>query len=111
MAEWIAFDEPGATALGALTGTEATVASGDPMALALTAGVPSMLVLPASTRTVRVLAIRPGVQTATQSRQSRPKEYVVATGFLGLSDEIVDDEPGPSRKSSSRNSWWRKRRS
>ena len=132
MAEWIALDETTRLALRDALGAQGTVSmrSGSALKAALDSGQDCAVVLPGEgENTARLVSIKrqsrpvdaPPEPVAAEPVGAEARElafdYVSpekmekspahneATGFLGLSDEVVyDDEPAPPAKKA----WWKK---
>jgi hypothetical protein len=93
MAHWIAYDDATAAALGMRTHATVEVGVGDPLDALLAAPGDAMALFPAGEGTTTVLTLR-------RRGAPGPARARVATGFLGLMDEEVEEEPQGSRK------WW-----
>lgn len=97
MVRWIAFDDETAEAVvSRFKRGAAEIEAGDPLAAALGADRPTMVILPSQVKG-RVLLAK-----ISPSKESVNYE---ATGFLGLSDEpVAPRAPQPQ----ARKSWWKK---
>lgn len=125
MADWIALDDTTKQALRDALGPNGSVSSrsGSAVKAAVASGNDCAVLLPGgSDGTAQLITIQPRPQltvdiplhTAPAASQSAPgngkpresKQGYEATGFLGLSDEVVfDDEPEPVVE---KKSWWKK---
>lgn len=85
MAHWIAYDEPTAASLKARTHNTVETVAGDPIDALLGSTTDAMALLPHGD----------GLTTTVTVRRRKPsvgQRRVIATGFLGLSDEIEEEE-------------------
>jgi hypothetical protein len=99
---WIVFDKE---TRNGLSGTPAQLASGDPLAFALSHRRDSVVLLPgASADQVLLLTVKQNRKPAQKAKKSEaPSIRYVSGGFLGLTDEAVVEEAPEEQRS-----WWKK---
>jgi hypothetical protein len=99
---WIVFDSE---TRNALRGTPAQLASGDPLAFALSHRRDSVVLLPgASPDQVLLLTVKQNRKPAQKEKKAEePSIRYVSGGFLGLTDEAIVEEAPEERRG-----WWRK---
>jgi hypothetical protein len=103
MARWIVFDEITASELRSRLPQEAVFEAPGRAALEYVLANPKSLVtvLPLARKNASVIAVfRPG---RTRTAMPLTPSLVRATGFLGLSDELVPTEEMPAKKK-----WWQR---
>jgi hypothetical protein len=106
MVRWISFDDETAEAVvSRFKRGAAEIHRGDPLSTAIALDRPSLVLWP-STAPGRVLLARLKPGTPSGAKDDSHAQYA-ATGFLGLSDEPVFDNPQaaapvPKKK------WWRR---
>ena len=97
---WIVFDTE---TRSALSGTPAKLASGDPLAYAVSQSRNSVVVLPSAAAGEVLLLTIKRKPAPKANKVEEPSIRYVSGGFLGLTDEAVVEEPAEERKS-----WWKK---
>ncbi|MFB3815986.1 MAG: hypothetical protein ACE14L_17930 [Terriglobales bacterium] len=99
MTKWIAFDDASVSALSRRTGAQTELGVGDALAVALSAEAPALVMLPGVEGGVMVITVAAG-----EKQPARESPRYVASGFLGLTDELATEE----QPQEERPSWWRR---
>ncbi len=115
MAQWIAYDEITAAELNARTKAGVETRSGDPLDTLLSANREGLAILPDREGMATVISVRrpqpqpaplpqalPVPQPVLRPEPEQRRVTTVATGFLGLTDEVVEEEEAQPQ------SWWRR---